>query len=507
MKRLLLFITSCLLLSSCVNNPVTGKRQLSIMSEAAELKLGERLYVPTQQQSGGVYKVDPDLNRYVNAIGQKLAAVSHQPNLPYEFVVINNSVPNAWAMPGGKIAINRGLLVLLKNEAELAAVLAHEIVHVTAKHSARQQDKAMMMGLGAQIINISTQNERYGNLINLGANLGGTALMSKYGRTDELDADFYGIDYMVKAGYDPEGAVELQKTFVALSKSRQSTWLSALFASHPPSQSRVQANMAKAFSINTPGMFNTQQYQTAIKQLKNDKAAYEDYDKGLKALNDGDAQQALALANKAIDQQVNESLFYELKGRALSKQKLTKKALEAFNQAIVLNDEFYSHYLHRASAYQALGNQQQAEEDFKRSAKWLPTATASYFLADIAKSRGDNQTAIQYFKAAAGSKAYTVEANTALAELLMPSQPQQYFSATFSQNNNQLLVKLNNLSFKNVDYVVAKIHYINNNKTYQKLVRFHRIPAKQESAYYKTGISTHNLAQYKIEIIEARPSR
>src|SRR5690554_2524925 len=118
-----------LLLTGCSVNPVTGDRQLSLIGESEELAMGAEQYIPTQQTQGGQFYVDPELTLYIRDVGNKLARVSARPDLPYEFVVLNSSVPNAWALPGGKIAINRGLLTELEDEAQLASVLGHEIVH------------------------------------------------------------------------------------------------------------------------------------------------------------------------------------------------------------------------------------------------------------------------------------------------------------------------------------------------------------------------------------------
>ena len=121
------------LLSACATNPVTGKKELSFVGEDWELAVGKEQYSPGRQSQGGDYNADPRIEAYVNSIGQKLAAVSDR-KLPYEFKVLNSSVPNAWALPGGKIAINRGLLLEMQTEAELAAVLGHEIVHLSLIH-------------------------------------------------------------------------------------------------------------------------------------------------------------------------------------------------------------------------------------------------------------------------------------------------------------------------------------------------------------------------------------
>ena len=131
----LLIIIVFIALGGCVTNPVTGQSEVGFVSTSQQIAIGEEQYVPAQQMQGGRYVVDPELAEYVEEVGQRVAAHSNI-NLPYEFVVLNSSVPNAWALPGGKIVVNRGLLTELNSEAELAAVLGHEIVHADAAHGA-----------------------------------------------------------------------------------------------------------------------------------------------------------------------------------------------------------------------------------------------------------------------------------------------------------------------------------------------------------------------------------
>ncbi|MDX1451096.1 MAG: M48 family metalloprotease, partial [Oleiphilaceae bacterium] len=233
-------------LSACATNPVTGERQLMLQSTSQDVGIGEQQYLPAQQSQGGQYVVDPTLTAYVSRVGNKLAAVSDLPDLPYEFVVLNNSVPNAWALPGGKIAINRGLLLALENEAQLAAVLGHEIVHAAARHGAQRMRDNLLVQIGLAGIGMGLANNDYRQLIIGGAALGAQLITAKYGRDHELESDRYGMEYMVKAGYNPMGAVELQRVFVQLAQGRKSSWLEGLFASHPPSQERVEQNLATA---------------------------------------------------------------------------------------------------------------------------------------------------------------------------------------------------------------------------------------------------------------------
>jgi len=237
-RYLLLLLLTLSLLTGCATNPVTGKKELSLVSEAQELAIGAKQYSPARQSQGGDYVVDRQLTTYVNPVGRRLAAVSDR-KLPYEFKVLNSSVPNAWALPGGKISINRGLLTELRSESELAAVLGHEIVHAAARHGAQQMSKGMLLQTAVLGTVVATQGKDYGNLAQMGANIGAQLISQKYGRDAERESDYYGMQYMVRAGYDPQGAVDLQRTFVKLSEGQRQDWLSGLFASHPPSHERV----------------------------------------------------------------------------------------------------------------------------------------------------------------------------------------------------------------------------------------------------------------------------
>ena len=128
MQRVFLIILAFVSLASCAVNPVTGERELTLISESQEIALGEQNYVPSRQMQGGDYEIDPALTAYVKEVGMRLAKVADR-QLPYEFVVLNNSIPNAWALPGGKIAVNRGLLLELENEASEAIYSFHHDHH------------------------------------------------------------------------------------------------------------------------------------------------------------------------------------------------------------------------------------------------------------------------------------------------------------------------------------------------------------------------------------------
>ena len=405
MKRLLTLLGCCIFaggLIGCAVNPVTGKNQLSFVSPEQEVAIGAKNYEPSQQSQGGRYVVDPELTVYVNKVGKKLAAASDRPQLPYEFVVLNNDVPNAWALPGGKMAINRGLLTKLKDEAQLAAVLGHEIVHAAARHGASQQTQNILISTGMLAAGVAayTQDSEYAGLAVGAMGVGANAWMSKYSRSHELEADKYGIEYMIRAGYDPMGAVELQETFVKLSESRQTNWLEGLFASHPPSQEMVAANRAMA-QAHPGGVRNKAAFDKAMAQVRKDQAAYDSYEKAMKAASEKNYTNALSLVENSIKQQPKENLFWELKGQLLLQQKKEKEAVTALDKAIQANPEFFRPYVYRGLAHKQLGNTTQAEKDLVASQQLLPTQLAAYYLGEIALGKGQRSAAATYFQQAA----------------------------------------------------------------------------------------------------------
>jgi beta-barrel assembly-enhancing protease len=398
----LLMVVLSFLLTACVTNPVTGKKQFTTMSPEDEIAMGTQNYVPSQQAQGGQYQVDPALTRYVQSVGNKLAQISDRPDLPYEFVVLNNDVPNAWAMPGGKLAINRGLLVYLQDEAQLAAVLGHEIVHAAARHGAQQQTQGTLLGLGTLVVGVVAAQKKpeYGIAAVGAMGVGSQAWQSKYSRDHETESDTVGIKYMHKAGYDPQAAVELQEIFLKLQEGKEPGFLEGLFASHPPSKARIEANKKEAAKY-SGGVRNKSQYQKAIAQLLKDKPAYEKFEKAQQAMGKKNYIDALALVDQAIQQQPRENLFWDLKGEALLRQEKPAEAINALTKSIDNNPQYFKPYIMRGIAYQATKKPDLAEKDLLTSQRYLPTQVAAYYLGEVYLSKGNRSKASEYFQQAA----------------------------------------------------------------------------------------------------------
>jgi predicted Zn-dependent protease len=380
---------------------VTGKSELGLVSESQEIEIGESNYQLLEQAEGGPFVTFPDIDKYVEKVGNKLAAVSDRPHLPYEFIVLNNSIPNAWSLPGGKIGINRGLLLELHSEAELAAVLAHEIVHSAARHGAKHYERQLLLSAGLMGLDQVLSDHKYEDVAMGTAVVGATLATMKYSRNAELEADQYGIKYMVAAGYDPQAAVDLQRIFLKLSEEKKQNWLAGLFASHPPSEQRIKANQATVDSYRPGGFIGAKEYESAMRELRKAAPAYKDLDLGYAALKKRAFEKAHTLAKDGIKIESKEAHLFNLKGKAEVHLKRPQEALASFDRAIELNHDYFDFYLQRGNVKYQLGDLRGSEKDLATSNTLLPSADAYLTLGEIAWIKGDEEQAVDYFRIAA----------------------------------------------------------------------------------------------------------
>jgi predicted Zn-dependent protease len=416
--RYLTVIFVLAILSGCSVNPVTGEKQLSLIPESQELSIGNEQYKPTQQTQGGRFYLDPDLNQYVSEVGQKLAAVSDRPDLPYEFVVLNSSVPNAWALPGGKIAINRGLLTEFEDEAQLASVLGHEIVHAAARHSVQRMQQGMLISAGVAGLGFALSDNEWAGLVMGGAAMGAQLALAQYSQGDELESDHYGILYMKEAGYDPQAAVELQQLFVELSEGRETSFVEGLFATHPPSQKRVRENQELVDKIGAGGYRGREEYQEKTKYLRSLQPAYDAHDQALKLASDDKFDQAIAKVNEAIRIEPEEAAFYSLRGRIYRAQDNLEKAEADFDKATSLYPEMFTYQLHSGLNALELNKLDKAKERLNKANETVPTSIAYLRLGDIAVKQNRREDAIQYYSTAAEAEGKIAqEAKQKLAQL------------------------------------------------------------------------------------------
>lgn len=296
-------LSAAALATGCAIDPVTGKQQLMLVSEDQEIQI-DKQYAPMQFSADYGLTQDKALDNYVSQVGNKMAAGTHRPHMPYSFQVVNATYINAYAFPGGSIACTRGIMLNLENEAELAALLGHELGHVNARHTAEQMSKssvtqAVVGGLAALA---GTQGAAYGQMAAQLGSLSTGALLAHYSRDNEREADALGMDYMVRSGYSPQGMVGLMDMLRSTSKHQPSA-IELMFATHPMSDERyqnaVKTEQTKYKSSQDLPLYR-QRYMDNTARLRAQKDAIAEMQKGEKELSRKQYGNAQAHFKKAL---------------------------------------------------------------------------------------------------------------------------------------------------------------------------------------------------------------
>ena len=232
-------------LAGCAVHPVTGRRELMLMSESQEIEV-DRRNSPHQISAdyGGVQ--DKALGDYVSHVGGSIAGQTHRPHMPYSFHVLNAPYVNAYAFPGGTIGITRGILLDLENEAELAALIGHEAGHVSARHTSQRMTRGLLAAVVLSGVSVAAGPDMGDLVAGLGG-IGAGALLAGYSRNQEREADSLGLEYMVQSGYNPEGFVGLMSMLNEMSGKEESS-MAVLFSTHPMSSERYRTALNEVAS-------------------------------------------------------------------------------------------------------------------------------------------------------------------------------------------------------------------------------------------------------------------
>lgn len=277
-------------LTGCATDPVTGQQRLMLMSEAQEIAVDQQNAPHQFSNDYGIIQ-DKAINRYVTQVGQNIAKTSHRPHMPYSFQVVNANYINAYTFPGGSMACTRGIMVEMEDEASLAALLGHETGHVNARHTARRQTQGIIasVALGGVAYAASRSDKLSGasDLVYAIGAMGAGALLAHYSRENEREADALGLEYMVNAGHNPQGMVELMAMLQSESK-RQPNALELMFSTHPMSTERfktAQRQAAKQGSNTLSRNIRRERYMDNTASLRRIKSS-------IKTLQDGEGHMA-----------------------------------------------------------------------------------------------------------------------------------------------------------------------------------------------------------------------
>jgi len=296
-------ISSAGFVTGCAVNPVTGKSQLMFVSEDQEIAV-DKENSPHQFSSDYGPVQDPELNKYLDDTGKAIAEQTHRPQMPYSFRAVNATYVNAYAFPGGSIACTRGILLEMENEAELAALLGHELGHVNARHTAQQMSKGtitslILTGVGAYA---EQQGSDLADLTTGLGNIAAGALLAKYSRDNEREADSLGMRYMVQSNYSPEGMIGLMDILRSMSK-RKPNAIETMFTTHPMSDERYQTVVdatAGKYRSAKDYPLHRERYMDHTVGLREKKGAIEELQNGEKAMGQKKFPDAEAHFRKAL---------------------------------------------------------------------------------------------------------------------------------------------------------------------------------------------------------------
>lgn len=249
-KALVAGLAGVIAAAGCTTNPATGAQDFTpFMTPSEEVAFGRQEHPKIVKAHGGVYDEQPSLNAYVTEVGRRLQRVSELPDLPFAFTLLDSDTVNAFAVPGGYVYVTRGLVALASSEAELAGVIAHEIGHITARHTAQRVTQGMFAKFGAAILGAATGSRAVSDIVGLGAEI----YLLSYSRQQELEADSLGVRYLTRAAYDPEAMASFLRTLKAndelsarIAGRAGHEPAASLFSTHPRTEERVARAAAEA---------------------------------------------------------------------------------------------------------------------------------------------------------------------------------------------------------------------------------------------------------------------
>jgi len=383
--------TSLTALQGCAQSPVTGERILVGMSESQE-RAADAQYAPHQfsEDLGAIQ--DDAVNRYVSTLGADLHRHTHRPQMPYSYRVLNANYVNAYTFPAGAMGVTRGILVNLEDEAELAALLGHEMGHVNARHAAQRSGQGLLASVA--LVGVAMMaDEQWAGLAMVGGQIGASALLASYSRDNEREADALGQEYLVRAGYPANGMTRLHQLLVAQEKQAPGL-LQTMFSSHPMSTERVAtaerlAQTQYAHTLNRPQRRERFMDETAsVRRIKPTIEACQQGEVAMSRKQLPAAQKAFAKAIQATPQDYAANLRMAQCLQAMGKaQEARAFALTAQN---IYPQEAQAHKMAGVLALQ-LKQPQQAYEHLTRFDQQLPGNPGITFLRGVAQEGTGNR--------------------------------------------------------------------------------------------------------------------
>ncbi|MBI1396344.1 MAG: M48 family metalloprotease [Betaproteobacteria bacterium] len=417
------------LVAACGHQPVPQEQRPRYDADPRELAMGEKYYGPARQALGGDYETDPALVAYVREVGTRLASAAER-RLPYEFAILNNSTPIAWALPGGKIAISRGMLYALDSEAELAAVLAHEIAHATVRRSSDDAPASRLLEGGAIALGPVRPPVPYARLYLPDIRPVRALVTKRYSSAAEIDTDQDAMRILARAGYDPRGIVTLEEKLARLGRQSSADDLDAWTVTDPISDERIARARELAGRLGSGGDAGVKRYRDRTARLLRAKPAYDARDEGITALAKGEIPAAQTAAARALAIEPDEPRFHEFQADVDLTLDRKESALSQYQDAIRLQNDYFRPYVQAGVVLVDLGRRDEARPLLERSLALMPTASAYYLLGTFAELEGRTDEALKRYQAASDSDSEVGRlAKTRYARLDVTRHPDLYLTA------------------------------------------------------------------------------
>jgi beta-barrel assembly-enhancing protease len=411
------------LLTGCATDPVTGKKTLVGLSEAQEVSL-DKEQSPHQFSADLGAVQDPGLNNYVQGVGEKMWQASHRPKMPYSARVLNANYLNAYTFPGGSMGATRAIMLDMDSEDELAALLGHETGHVNARHAAERAGKQLVAELaivaGAVALSASESGQQYVPLLQLGSQIGASALLAKYSRDNEREADSLSMGYMVKAGYNPNGMVGVMDMLRTESK-RKPNLIETMFASHPMSEERYQTASREAgstYAAQRKRGIQRDRYMDHTAGLRRIRPTIESCQKGETLLAKKELTQAEGEFAKALRHTPSDYAANVLMAKTLMAQKKTGEARSYLANARAIYPSEGQAVNLDGIVKLSLKQPEAALAAFRAYDKLLPGNPNTLFLTGVAyEDMRNTKEAARYFYRYAQTGAQTRETQYAVSRL------------------------------------------------------------------------------------------
>ncbi len=361
--------------TGCAVDPVSGEKQLMMVSRQQEIGI-DRQHSPFQFSSDYGISQDKKINNYISQVGKTLVPNVHRLDMPYNFQCVNATYINAYAFPGGSIAVTRGILLKLDNEAQLAALLGHELGHINARHSSEQMSKNQLSSLLVSGLSIAagTQSEGLGKLTQQLGMLGQGLLLSRYSRDNEREADFLGNQYMVKSGFSTKGFVGLMEILQSLHEQQPSS-TQILFSTHPMSSERLASAVKRQQGVYHSSISNTlnrEKYMDSIASLRDKKQGIELLQQGEKYLGKKEYDNAQTSFKKSIQLLKQDYTAHVLMSKCLMVMDKPMKALSYATKAKKIYPKETQAIYIAGIANKELNNYDRAFNNFEQCDNILP---------------------------------------------------------------------------------------------------------------------------------------